>query len=60
MNQLKPLVPILMLSAYVDLPSETLALVDKNLTKGERPQVMLSAIAQLLDNSCRESKNSVK
>jgi len=60
MKRLKPVVPILMLSAYVDLPSETLALVDKNLTKGERPQVMLNAIAQLLDKSCRESKNSVK
>lgn len=48
MKQLKPFVPIMMLSAYVDLPGQTLALVDKYLTKGERPQVMLNAIAQLL------------
>lgn len=58
MKRLKPSVPILMLSAYVDLPSETLALVDKNLTKGERPQAMLNAIAQLLDKSCRGSKRT--
>jgi len=42
----------------VDLPRETLALVDNNLTKGERPQAMLNAVAQLLDKSCRESKRT--
>ncbi len=41
-------VPILMLSAYVDLPQETLALVDKYLTKGEPPQVLLNSIGQLI------------
>jgi CheY-like chemotaxis protein len=48
MKQLKPTIPILMLSAYVDLPSETLALVDRYLTKGEGPQMMLQALAELL------------
>jgi CheY-like chemotaxis protein len=48
MKQLKPSIPILMLSAYVDLPSETLGLVDRYLTKGEGPLMMLQAIAQLL------------
>jgi CheY-like chemotaxis protein len=48
MKRLKPAVPILMLSAYVDLPRETLALVDTYLTKGEGPLVMLKAVAELL------------
>jgi CheY-like chemotaxis protein len=48
MKQLKPSIPILMLSAYVDLPSETLALVDRYLTKGEDPLMMLKAVAELL------------
>lgn len=61
MKRLKPLVPILLLSAYVDLPRETLALVDKYLTKGEGPLVMLQAIAELLSHSHRLSKaTSVK
>jgi CheY-like chemotaxis protein len=49
MKRLKPAVPILMLSAYVDLPRETLALVDKYVTKGEPPQVLLGAVAALLN-----------
>lgn len=48
MKRLKPSVPILMLSAYVDLPRETLALVDVYLTKGEGPIAMLKAVAELL------------
>jgi CheY-like chemotaxis protein len=48
MKQLKPFIPILMLSAYVDLPRETLALVDRYLTKGDGPQIMLKAVAELL------------
>ncbi len=48
MRQMKPQVPILMLSAYVDLPGDTLALVDQYITKGEPPQVLLSAVAELL------------
>jgi CheY-like chemotaxis protein len=48
MKQLKPSIPILMLSAYVDLPSDTLAVVDRYLTKGEDPLMMLKAVAELL------------
>lgn len=48
MKQLKPSIPILMLSAYVDLPSETLALVDRYLIKGDGPLTMLKAVADLL------------
>ena len=48
MRRLKPSVPILMLSAYVDLPRETLALANMYLTKGEGPLTMLKAVAELL------------
>jgi CheY-like chemotaxis protein len=48
MKGLKPSVPILMLSAYVDLPRETLALVDMYLTKGEGPLILLKAVGELL------------
>jgi CheY-like chemotaxis protein len=50
MKDLRPDLPIIMFSAYVDLPSETLALVDKSITKGEPPPVLLDAIAQLLND----------
>ena len=46
MKHANPDVPIFMLSAYVDLPGETLALVDKSITKGEPPPVLLEAIAE--------------
>jgi len=48
MKDLRPDLPIIMFSAYVDLPSETLALVDRSVTKGEAPTVLLEAIAELL------------
>lgn len=48
MKQLKPFIPILMLSAYVDLPNETLALVDRSLTKGDGPLILLNTVAELL------------
>ncbi len=53
MRQIKPSVPILLLSAYVDLPQETLALVDRYVMKGEGPIVLLAAIADLLDGGAR-------
>jgi CheY-like chemotaxis protein len=48
MKALRPDLPIIMFSAYVDLPSEILELVDKSVTKGEAPLVLLKAIAELL------------
>lgn len=48
MKRLKPNIPILMLSAYVDLPSETLRWVDKYITKSEPPPVLLDTLAELL------------
>lgn len=50
MKKLKPSVPILMLSAYVDLPAETVAHVDRYVIKGQSPPVLLSAVAELLES----------
>jgi CheY-like chemotaxis protein len=49
MKELRPDLPIIMLSAYVDLPGETLALVDRSITKGEPPTVLLDSIKEVLD-----------
>lgn len=59
MKRLKPSVPILMLSAYVDLPRETLALVDMYLTKGEGPLRMLETIAELLAQTAKSRASSM-
>lgn len=48
MKRLKPDAPIVMLSAYVNLPRETTALVDRCLTKGEPTPILLEAIDNLL------------
>jgi CheY-like chemotaxis protein len=51
MKRLKPGIPIVLLSAYVDLPRDVLTLVDKSVTKGESPPVLLGAVAQLLNGA---------
>lgn len=56
MKELKPSVPILLLSAYVDLPRETLDLVNRYLTKGDGPVGLLNAIAELLNAGRPSSK----
>lgn len=56
MKRLKPFVPILMLSAYVDLSREMLEIVDKGMTKGEAVPILLGAIADLLSVSHRRSE----
>ncbi len=50
MKDLRPDLPIILFSAYVDLPSETLALVDRSVTKGEAPTVLLEAVKDLLSD----------
>jgi CheY-like chemotaxis protein len=48
MRQIKPAVPILLLSAYVGLPPEVTSLVDLYMTKGEGAPVLLAKISSLL------------
>jgi hypothetical protein len=51
MKDLRPELPIVMFSAFVDLPREALALVDTSITKGEPTEVLLGAITQLLNGN---------
>jgi len=48
MRQTKPHIPILLLSAYIGLPSEVLSIVDTYMTKGEGPPVLLKKLGSLL------------
>jgi CheY-like chemotaxis protein len=48
MRQIKPSIPILLLSAYVGLPSEVTSLVDLYMTKGEGAETLLTKIDSLL------------
>jgi CheY-like chemotaxis protein len=48
MRQLKPGVPILLLSAYIGLPLEVTSLVDLYMTKGEGAPVLLQKLDILL------------
>jgi CheY-like chemotaxis protein len=48
MRQIKPRVPILLLSAYMGLSSEVTSLVDLYMTKGEGAPVLLEKLGSLL------------
>jgi CheY-like chemotaxis protein len=51
MRQLKPDVPILLLSAYVGLHDEVRSIVDIYMTKGEGAPALLQRLSNLLTNS---------
>lgn len=51
MRQSNPLVPILLLSAYVSLPDEVIARVDRYITKGDGAKPLLENLRQLLRRS---------
>jgi hypothetical protein len=48
MRQIKPEVPILLLSAYLDLPAEVTSLADLYMTKGEGAPALLDNLDNLL------------
>jgi CheY-like chemotaxis protein len=48
MRQIKPQIPILLLSAYMGLSSEVTSLVDLYMTKGEGAPVLLETLGSLL------------
>jgi CheY-like chemotaxis protein len=48
MRQLKPSVPILLLSAYVGLPTEVTSVVDLYMTKGQGAALLLTKLSSLL------------
>lgn len=49
MRQIKPRVPILLLSAYIGLSGEVTSLVDLYMTKGEGAQVLLKKLDILVN-----------
>ena len=53
MREAKPQIPILLLSAYIGLPSEVLSMVDLCMTKGEGPPVLLNKLDSLLQTLSR-------
>ena len=48
MRQVKPRIPILLLSAYIGLPVEVTSLVDLYMTKGEGAPMLLQKLESLL------------
>lgn len=58
MRERRPDVPILLLSAYVNLPAEVLRLVDFTVLKGEGPAELLIKVRRMLaDRQQRETGN---
>ena len=51
MRKTKPKVPILLLSAYLDLPPEVTSLADVYMTKGEGAPALLDKLGNLIPNS---------
>jgi CheY-like chemotaxis protein len=49
MRQIKPQIPILLLSAYIGLPVEVTSLVDLYMTKGEGAPLLLQKLSSLLE-----------
>lgn len=50
MRNARPDVPILLLSAYIDLPTDVVKLVDLILMKGDGPEILMARIQDLLDS----------
>ena len=48
MKRRKPNVPIIIVSAYIEVPDNALALAESFVTKGEGPEVLLTRIGELL------------
>ena len=55
MRKQRPDVPILLLSAYVNLPVDVLEMVDFTVLKGEGPAELLVKVRRMLDQRQRET-----
>jgi CheY-like chemotaxis protein len=58
MRTIKPDVPILLHSACVDLPPETIELVDATLPKGEGPEILINRLQLLIEASHTSMRNN--
>lgn len=50
LRSIRPEVPILLLSAYVNLPDDVLRLVDAQVLKGAGPEVLLKQVKAMIEN----------
>ena len=48
MRRLRPAVPIILLSAYVNLPPEVIRMVDCTIIKGDEPENLLTRVRDVL------------
>jgi CheY-like chemotaxis protein len=48
MRRMKPEVPILLLSAYINLPQDVISAVDSTILKGDGPEVLLTKVREVL------------
>lgn len=55
MRVVKPQIPILLLSAYVDLPQDVRGIVDVYMTKGEGAPVLLDKLSKILPDSANNA-----
>ena len=53
LRQRSPGTPIVLLSAYVTLPEEHIAMVDAYITKGESTDLLLTTVRQLIEKAKR-------
>lgn len=51
LRRIRPNVPILLLSAYVNLPSDVAGVVDGTILKGDGPEVLLAKVREMLPKS---------
>lgn len=58
MRRLRPEVPIILLSAYINLPPEVVRMVDCTMLKGDGPGVLLRTIKDLLPEQVGEEEES--
>jgi CheY-like chemotaxis protein len=48
MRRLRPEVPIILLSAYINLPPEVIEMVDCTILKGDGPEILLTKVRDVL------------
>jgi CheY-like chemotaxis protein len=54
LRRLRPQTPIILLSAYVTLPENHVALVDGYVTKGESTEALLAMVGRLMETGSQE------
>ena len=60
MRRERPEIPIMLLSAYINLPSELVSLVDVTLLKGEGPEELLEKLRAMLGSAARPAHGDVR